>query len=124
RSPRISLAREPAGALISMSDTFTAVHRDLIIALAANYCLPAVFPARFNVADGGLISYGVDSIDMHRRAASYVHHILKGEKPDDMPVQLPIHQCQNGEGAGPHNSAAAARPRRRGHRMSPKAAPR
>jgi len=83
------LAREPAGAVISMSDTFPAVHRDLIIALAAHYRLPAVYPFRFSVMDGGLISYGVDLSDMHRQAASYVDRILKGEKPADMPVQLP-----------------------------------
>jgi putative ABC transport system substrate-binding protein len=83
------LAREPAGAVISMSDTFPAVHRDLIIALSAQYGMPAVYPFRFQAADGGLISYGVDLSDMHRRAASYVDRILKGEKPADMPVQLP-----------------------------------
>ena len=84
------LARESAGALISMSDTFPSVHRDLIIELAAHYRLAAVYPYRFYVTDGGLISYGVDLSDMHRRAASYVDRILKGEKPADMPVQLPI----------------------------------
>ena len=72
-----------------MSDTFPMVHRDLIIALAAHYRLPAVYPFRFQAMDGGLISYGVDVSDMHRRAASYVDRILKGEKPADMPVQLP-----------------------------------
>ena len=84
-----TLAREPAGALISMSDTFPSVHRDLIIMLTANYRLPAVYPFRFHATDGGLISYGVDLGDMHRRAASYVDRILKGAKPADMPVQLP-----------------------------------
>jgi putative tryptophan/tyrosine transport system substrate-binding protein len=72
-----------------MSDTFPSVHRDLIIGLAARYRLPAVYPFRFHATDGGLISYGVDLSDMHRRAASYVDRILKGEKPADMPVQLP-----------------------------------
>jgi len=84
-----ALAREEAGAVISMSDTFPVVHRDLIIALAAQYRLPAVYPFRFQATDGGLISYGVDVSDMHRRAASYVDGILKGKKPADMPVQLP-----------------------------------
>jgi len=64
-----------------MSGTFPVVHRDLIIAMAAQYRLPAVYPFRFQAMDGGLISYGVDLRDMHRRAATYVDRILKGEKP-------------------------------------------
>jgi putative ABC transport system substrate-binding protein len=83
------LAREPAGGLISMSDSFVGVHRDLVIALAAKYRLPAVYPFRFEVMDGGLVSYGVDLSDINRRAASYVDRILKGEKPADLPVQTP-----------------------------------
>jgi putative ABC transport system substrate-binding protein len=62
-------------------------HRDLIVALAARYKLPAVYPARFFVAAGGLISYGPDFLDQFRRAAGYVDRILKGEKPADLPVQ-------------------------------------
>ena len=65
------------------------VHRELIITLAARHRLPAVYPFRFYVTGGGLISYGPDSIDPHRRAASYVDRILKGEKPADLPVQAP-----------------------------------
>jgi putative ABC transport system substrate-binding protein len=84
-----ALAREPAGGVIAMSDGFTTVHRDLIIALAARYRLPAVYPFRHFVANGGLISYGVDLSDMERRAASYVDRILKGAKLADLPVQLP-----------------------------------
>jgi ABC-type uncharacterized transport system substrate-binding protein len=64
-------------------------HRELIIALAARHRLPAVCPWRVFVSDGGLISYGPDDIDQYRRAASYVDRILKGEKPTDLPVQLP-----------------------------------
>ena len=64
-------------------------HRDLIIALAARYKLPAVYYARFFVAAGGLISYGIDFADQYRRAAGYVDRILKGEKPADLPVQAP-----------------------------------
>jgi putative tryptophan/tyrosine transport system substrate-binding protein len=64
-------------------------HRELIIALAARHRLPAVYPWRVFVADGGLISYGPDDIDQYRRAASYIDRILKGEKPTDLPVQLP-----------------------------------
>ena len=66
-----------------------AVHHDLIIALAARHRLPAVYPLRFFVAGGGLISYGTDYIDQYRRAAGYVNRILKGEKPGDLPVQAP-----------------------------------
>ena len=82
-----ALAREPAGGVIAMSDGFTVVHRDLIIALAARYRLPAAYPFRFFVADGGLISYGVDLRDMQRRAAIYVDRILKGAKPGDLPIE-------------------------------------
>jgi len=61
----------------------------LIISLAARHKLPAVFPTRFYVSDGGLISYGPDHLDQYRRAAGYVDRILKGEKPADLPVQAP-----------------------------------
>jgi putative tryptophan/tyrosine transport system substrate-binding protein len=64
-------------------------HRDLIITLADRHRLPAVYPFRFYVTGGGLVSYGADSIEPHRRAASYVDRILKGEKPADLPVQAP-----------------------------------
>ena len=64
-------------------------HRELIIALAARHRLPAVYPIRFFVARGGLISYGPDLVDQYRRAAGYVDRILKGEKPADLPVQAP-----------------------------------
>jgi len=64
-------------------------HRQLIIALAAKHRLPAVYPWRVFVADGGLISYGPDDIDQYRRATSYVDRILRGEKPADLPVQAP-----------------------------------
>jgi ABC-type uncharacterized transport system substrate-binding protein len=84
-----ALAREPTGGVIAMSDSFTVVHRDLIIALAARYRLPAAYGFRFFVADGGLVSYGVDLSDMQRRAAIYVDRILKGARPADLPVQLP-----------------------------------
>ena len=84
-----AFAREPAGGVIAMSDGFTVIHRDLIIALAARYRLQAAYPFRFFVADGGLISYGVDLRDMQQRAAIYVDRILKGSKPADLPVQLP-----------------------------------
>ena len=66
-----------------------AVHRKLIIGLAARHKLPAVYYRRLYVTDGGLISYGLDFIDQYRRAAAYVDRIFKGEKPADLPVQTP-----------------------------------
>jgi putative ABC transport system substrate-binding protein len=65
------------------------LHRDLIIALAARYRLPAVYTARNYVAHGGLISYGPDILDQFRRAAGYVDRVLRGAKPADLPVQAP-----------------------------------
>jgi len=82
-------AAKPAGGLIILPDTFTTGHRDLIVTLAARYRLPAVYPLRVFAASGGLISYGVDNLDMWRRSASYVNRILRGEKPADLPVQAP-----------------------------------
>jgi len=82
-------AREPNGGLILTASALASVHRDLIVALAARYKLPAVYISRFYVAGGGLISYGPDFIDQYRRAAGYVDRILKGEKPADLPVQVP-----------------------------------
>ena len=64
-------------------------HRELIIALAARYKLPAVYPYGFFSTEGGLVSYGPDTIEPYRRAAGYVDRILKGEKPADLPVQAP-----------------------------------
>jgi ABC-type uncharacterized transport system substrate-binding protein len=84
-----AFARSPNGGLIVTASTLAVVHRDLIVTLAARHKLPAVYPSRFFVAAGGLISYGPDSIDPHRRAAGYVDRILKGEKPADLPVQAP-----------------------------------
>ena len=66
-----------------------AIHRDLIVTLAARHKLPAVYYGRFFGTAGGLISYGPDLVDQHRRAAGYVDRILKGEKPADLPVQAP-----------------------------------
>jgi len=71
------------------ASTPTIFHRKLIIALAAQHRLPAIYPYRFFVADGGLVSYGADSVDPFRRAAGYVDRILKGEKPGDLPIQAP-----------------------------------
>ena len=84
-----AFARPANGGLIVTGSGKTNVHRRLIIDLAARYRLPAIYPNRFFVADGGLLSYGPDSVDPHRRAAEYVDRILKGEKPADLPVQAP-----------------------------------
>jgi putative ABC transport system substrate-binding protein len=84
-----SFARSANGALILPPSASGSVQRDLIIALAARYRLPAVYTYRFNATAGGLISYGPDAVDQFRRAASYVDRILKGEKPADLPVQAP-----------------------------------
>ena len=75
--------------LIVVANPTANVHRELIVTLAARHRLPAVYPLRFFVTDGGLISYGPDPIDEYRRAASYVDRIFKGEKPADLPVQAP-----------------------------------
>jgi putative ABC transport system substrate-binding protein len=64
-------------------------HRDLIVTLAAEHKLPAVYYDRFFITAGGLISYGPDILDQYRRAAGYVDRILRGEKPADLPVQAP-----------------------------------
>ncbi len=77
--------------LVVMPDIFTTTRRnlDLIISLAANHRLPTIYPYRFMVAAGALISYGVDNVDIFRRSAAYVDRILKGAKPAELPVQLP-----------------------------------
>jgi putative ABC transport system substrate-binding protein len=84
-----ALAREPGGGFVVLPDTFTGMHRDQIVSLAARYRLPAVYPFRWFAEIGGLLSYGIDSDDMFRRAASYVDRILKGAKPADLPVEAP-----------------------------------
>ncbi|MBO0716998.1 MAG: ABC transporter substrate-binding protein, partial [Rhizobiales bacterium] len=84
-----AFAQSANGSLISTASALSAVHRDLIIALAAQHKLPAVYQERNYVTAGGLISYGPNFIDQYRRAASYVDRILKGEKPADLPVQAP-----------------------------------
>jgi ABC-type uncharacterized transport system substrate-binding protein len=78
-----------SGGLIVTGSALAFAHRDLIVALAAEHKLPAVYWDRTSVIGGGLISYGADIVDQYRRAASYVDRILKGEKPADLPVQAP-----------------------------------
>lgn len=82
-----AFARTRNGGLLVPPDTGMNVHRDLIIALAAQHSLPAVYFLRRFVADGGLMSYGVDVVDMFRQTAAYVDRILRGDKPADLPVQ-------------------------------------
>ena len=73
-----------------VTGSYTAVlHRERIIKLAASHKLPAIYSARFFVTDGGLISYGPDNTEPHRRAADYIDRILKGAKPADLPVEQP-----------------------------------
>jgi putative ABC transport system substrate-binding protein len=84
-----ALGREPGGGLVVMPDGFTLVHRAPIISAAARSNTPAVYSASDFARDGGLFSYSVDGVDAYRRAATYVDRILRGEKPGDLPVQLP-----------------------------------
>jgi len=83
------LGREPDGGLIVAPDAFTVVHHQLLIRLAQQHRLPAVYAYRTYVAEGALMSYGPDPYDNFRRSASYVDRILKGAKPADLPVQQP-----------------------------------
>ena len=84
-----AFARSSNGGMVVTSSTSAVVHRDLIAMLAARHRLPAVYPFRYFVTVGGLISYGANTADPYRRAAGYVDRILKGEKPADLPVQAP-----------------------------------
>jgi putative ABC transport system substrate-binding protein len=86
----IALGREPGGGLVVRADVFTELHRTLLISAAARNNVPAVYTISEFVRDGGFFSYGVDRIDIFRRAATYVDRILRGEKPGDLPVQFPV----------------------------------
>jgi putative ABC transport system substrate-binding protein len=81
--------REPGGGLIVLPDSFLFGQRQSIIALAAERRLPAIYPIRIFVTDGGLIAYGIDRVDLFRRAAAYVDRILRGASPTELPVQQP-----------------------------------
>ena len=85
----IALGREPGGGLVVIPDTFMVVHRAPIISVAAKNNVPAVYWTHSFARDGGLLSYAADTGELWRRAASYVDRILRGEKPGDLPVQLP-----------------------------------
>jgi putative ABC transport system substrate-binding protein len=83
-----ALGREPGGGLVVMPDLFMTAHRVPIISAAARNNVPAVYSLSVFANEGGLLSYGADQ-DLFRRAASYVDRVLRGEKPGDLPVQLP-----------------------------------
>ena len=82
--------KEGNGGMIVLPNAFTATYRAEIVALAALHRLPAVYPLRYFAAVGGLVSYGFDNIELHKRAAGYVDRILKGTRPSDLPIQQPI----------------------------------
>jgi putative tryptophan/tyrosine transport system substrate-binding protein len=84
-----AFAREPDGGLIAAPDPFVNSHRALIVGLAERYRLPAIYGFQHFVKEGGLISYGPDTLDIVRRSASYVDRVLRGEKPGELPVQAP-----------------------------------
>jgi putative tryptophan/tyrosine transport system substrate-binding protein len=83
------LGSQPRSGLIVIPDNFTSVHRQLIISLAAQFRIPAIYPYRYFADEGGLLSYGVDTLDLFRRASEYVSRILRGADPADLPVQAP-----------------------------------
>jgi putative ABC transport system substrate-binding protein len=84
-----SAARQPNGGLVLLPDTHLAVHRRLLIDLAAKYALPSVCGLPYYARDGGLVSYGPDLVEQFRRAPTYIDRILKGSKPSELPVQQP-----------------------------------
>jgi putative tryptophan/tyrosine transport system substrate-binding protein len=82
-------AREPGGGLVVLPDAFTFSNRSPLISAAARHHLPAIYALRGQAADGGLVSYGPDTVDLWRRAAAYVDRILRGANPAELPVQQP-----------------------------------
>jgi putative tryptophan/tyrosine transport system substrate-binding protein len=83
------LGHEPGAGIVVMPDTSAVVYRETIISFAERYRIPTIYPLRVFVIEGGLISYGIDYPEMFREAASYVDRILRGDKPNELPVQLP-----------------------------------
>jgi putative ABC transport system substrate-binding protein len=84
-----ALAQTPNAGFIVLPENLVITNRELIVGMAAQHRLPSVFSDRFNIRSGGLLSYGADTDDLYRRAASYIDRILRGEKPSDLPVQQP-----------------------------------
>jgi putative ABC transport system substrate-binding protein len=84
-----SVASQPNGGLVLVPDPFTWAIRRQVVALAARYRLPAIYQYGHIAREGGLMSYGIDLVDVYRQTATYVDRILKGAKPTDLPVQLP-----------------------------------
>jgi putative tryptophan/tyrosine transport system substrate-binding protein len=106
-----TLAAQPGGGLIAMPDITTILYRQLIIAQAALHRLPAVYPYRFFVKDGGLMSYGVEITDQYRLAVGYVDRILRGENPAELPGLhefAVIHRCHRGDARGPSDRRAGS----------------
>jgi hypothetical protein len=89
----IALGREPRGGLVVLPDAFTTAHREPIILAAARNNVPAVYGLSYVARDGGLLSYGTDLVNNFRRGATYVDRILRGAKPEELPVQLPT-KCE------------------------------
>lgn len=85
----VKLGGKPGGALIAVPDNFLTFHRDLLVALAAKYKIPAIYPYRYFAEAGGLLSYGVDVVDLFQSSADYVDRILRGANPGTLPVQAP-----------------------------------
>jgi putative ABC transport system substrate-binding protein len=83
-------AREPNSALLVLPDSFLFAQREKLVALPARFHMPALYPIRSFATDGGLIAYGIDRVDLFRRAAGYIDRVLKGAKPADLPVQQPV----------------------------------
>jgi putative tryptophan/tyrosine transport system substrate-binding protein len=89
KSEMTKLATTPHSALIVLPDNFVVVHRQMIISLAAELRMPAIYSYRYFADEGGLLSYGVDVLDLFRRAPDYIDRILRGAKPADLPIQAP-----------------------------------
>ena len=106
-----AFARGSNGGLIVPVSARAVTHRQLIIAQAVRHRLPAIYPYRYFVTNGGLISYGPDLLDQYRRAAGYVDRILKGEKPADLPVQAPTKYELVSTSRPPRRSASKCRRR-------------
>jgi putative ABC transport system substrate-binding protein len=83
------LVGEPRAGIVVIPDAFFASHSSQIVALAERFRLPAIYPYRYYVAQGGLMCYGVNNVDLFRQAAPYVDRILLGAKPSELPVQQP-----------------------------------